>query len=139
MPGPLAEQKPSSFFASMADAEQITEYTVGEYADGRQTEILMRQRLDSGLFSMVEDSTSWSKTALSATMETGINGTDNIVDWLKSPSSPGIVGAWLKEATSTEPIAVSVAQEISFKADLGARALIGSLSAAAVAIAAFAF
>lgn len=39
VPGPLAEQKPSSFFASIDGAEQLTEYLVGEYDDGRQTEI----------------------------------------------------------------------------------------------------
>lgn len=88
---------------------------------------------------MAETETYWDLTKVQATLKSSVTGTDNVVDWLKSPSFTGSTGIWYQSRTNEEPVAISQGMELAFKADMGANVLLGSVAAAAIAISALAF
>jgi hypothetical protein len=88
---------------------------------------------------MDQELSTWDTTSVTGCLKTTVETTDNTIAYLKEPTFTGLAGIWLKEETQSEPYFARQALELSFKAETGASALIGSISAAFVAIAAVTF
>jgi hypothetical protein len=137
-PSQNAERRPSSSFASEPTAVQLTEYTKAEYTDGRQSAFTYTSEKE-GYLAMDEESTNWSVSMVTGVLTTQVDGTDNTISWLKEPTFTGTAGIWYQADTQMEPAGVVKPLELTWKAETGASALLGSLSAAVIAIAAVAY